>query len=298
MAQTRTFGKMKKILVIGKNGQLAKALQNLEDSNEWKFLGSDDLNLLETQTILGKLEREDFDVLVNAAAYTAVDKAEDEPELAFKINAEALAPIAESCRLKNAVLIHISTDYVFGKVDPLPINEHSATNPKSVYGNTKLKGEETIQSIHNAHFILRTSWLYGSTGKNFLNTMLDLGRKKNALKVVFDQVGSPTNVDHLAGAISTIINSYKDDQGGLFGTYHFSNEGVCSWYDLAHAIFELTGTEIILEPVDSNSFPAKAIRPNYSVLDKRKIKDTFGIHIPHWRDGLKDCLKKMDLLNG
>ncbi len=289
---------MKKILVIGRTGQLAQALQNIEDSNEWKFLGSDDLNLLETQTILGKLEREDFDVLVNAAAYTAVDRAEDEPEIAFKINAEALAPIAESCRMRNAVLIHISTDYVFGKVDPLPINEDTLTNPTSVYGSTKLKGEETIQSIHNAHFILRTSWLYGSSGKNFLNTMLDFGRKKKALKVVFDQVGSPTNVDHLAGAVKEIINSSTDNPSGLFGIYHFSNEGVCSWYDFAHAIFEMTGTKMILEPVDSESFPTKAPRPNYSVLDKRKIKDTFGIHIPHWREGLKECLKKMDLLNG
>ena len=139
---------MKKILVLGKNGQLGRALQNLEDSNDWKFLGRDELNLLETQTILGKLEREDFDVLINCAAYTAVDDAEDEPELAFKINAEALAPISESCRLKNAVLIHISTDYVFGEVPPLPITEGMATNPTSVYGNTKLKGEAD-HSIHS-----------------------------------------------------------------------------------------------------------------------------------------------------
>lgn len=289
---------MKKILVLGKNGQLGNALQNLEDSNQWKFLGSDDLNLSETRTILEKLNREDFDVLINAAAYTAVDRAEDEPELAFKINAEALAPIAESCRIKNAVLFHISTDYVFGKVDPLPINEQMSTNPTSVYGSTKLKGEETIQSIHSAHFIIRTSWLYGSTGKNFLNTMLDLGKKKKQLNVVFDQVGSPTNVDHLANAISKIINSYKHDQAGLFGTYHYSNEGVCSWYDFAYAIFEMTGIEMILEPVDSKAFPAKASRPNYSVLNKRKIKDTFGIHIPHWREGLRECLNKMNLLNG
>lgn len=289
---------MKKILVIGKNGQLGNALQDLKDSNEWKFLGSDDLNLLETQTIFGKLEREDFDILINAAAYTAVDRAEDESELAFRINAEALAPIAESCRLKNADLFHISTDYVFGKVEPRPINEATLTNPESVYGSTKLKGEKTIQSIHKAHYIIRTAWLYGSHGKNFLNTMLDLGKKRNELKVVFDQVGSPTNVDHLARAISAIINSYREDEPKNYGMYHFSNEGVCSWYDFAHAIFELTDSEMILEPVDSGSYPSKAVRPNYSVLDKRKIKDTFGIQIPHWRDGLKECLNKMNLLNG
>lgn len=292
--QTCTFEKMKNILVLGKNGQLGRALQKIAPSRGWKFIDRNALDLAETSTIIGKLAREDFNVLINAAAYTAVDRAEDESELAFKINAEALAPIAESCRNKQALLIHPSTDYVFGTVDPIPIKEEHPTHPQGVYGSTKLQGEETIRSIHNAHFILRTAWLYGCEGHNFLNTMLDLGRKKKNLDVVIDQVGSPTFVDDLAQTIKDLIQLESKAQVGLFGTYHYSNEGVASWYDFAHAIFELTGSKVALNPVQSASFPTKAVRPRYSVLDKTKIKDTFGFEIPHWRDSLKRCLKNMN----
>lgn len=284
---------MERVLVLGKNGQLGKALQQIPVIGTWKFLDRDEINLYETEKILGKLEREDFDVLINCAAYTAVDKAEDEPEIAQRINAAALAPIAEACRQKNALLIHISTDYVFGEVPPLPISEETETNPESEYGRTKLAGEETIRSILEKHIIIRTSWLYGTDGNNFLKTMLKLGKSRESVQVVYDQVGTPTFVEHLAGAISDIIRNKKNE----YGTFHYSNEGVCSWFDFAHAIFTLTGLQTEVEPVLSDKFPSKAKRPKYSVLDKQKIKDTFGIKIPYWRNGLKACLHKMNELN-
>lgn len=283
---------MEKILVLGKDGQLGRALQAISKQGDWKFIDKDTLNLYETETILEKLDHEDFDVLINCAAYTAVDKAEDEPEMAQRINGAALAPIAEACRMKNAILIHISTDYVFGEVLPVPIKEDSATDPQSIYGQTKLSGEEAVRSIFDRHIIIRTSWLYGIEGHNFLNTMLKLGTTRDKLQVVYDQVGAPTFVEHLAGAIVDIIRINNSQ----YGTFHYSNEGVCSWYDFAHAIFELTGLELVVEPVKSDKFPTKAKRPNYSVLDKQKIKDTFGIHIPYWRNGLRACLHKMNRL--
>ena len=283
---------MEKILVLGKDGQLGRALQSIPKQGTWKFIDKGALNLYDTDTILGKLNREDFDVLINCAAYTAVDKAEDEPETARRINGAALAPIAEACRVKNALLIHISTDYVFGDVLPIPLSEDMATNPESVYGKTKLSGEEAVRSILDKHLILRTSWLYGSEGHNFLKTMLKLGSTHDKLQVVYDQVGAPTFVEHLAGAIVDIVKM----DAAHYGTFHYSNEGVCSWFDFAHAIFEMTGIHVEIEAVSSDKFPAKAKRPNYSVLDKQKIKDTFGIHIPYWRNGLKACLHKMDKL--
>ena len=283
---------MKKILVLGKDGQLGTSLQGNAGSGSWKFIGKETINLYETETILGKLEREDFDVLINAAAYTAVDMAEDEPDIAHRINAAALAPIAESCRQKNAMLIHISTDYVFGEVEPIPISENHITRPFGVYGKSKLAGEEIIRSILENHIILRTSWLYGENGKNFLTTMLNLGATRKQVQVVYDQVGSPTYVDHLAGAIMDILKINNPE----CGTYHYSNEGVCSWFDFADAIFELAEMDVEVEPVSSDTFAAKAKRPHYSVLDKQKIKNSFGISIPHWRNGLKACLHKMEIL--
>ena len=283
---------MKKILVLGKDGQLGMSLQENAGSGSWKFIGKETINLYETETILGKLDREDFDVLINAAAYTAVDMAEDEPNIAHRINAAALAPIAESCRQKNAMLIHISTDYVFGEVEPIPISENHNTRPFGEYGKSKLAGEEIIRSILDQHIILRTSWLYGSNGKNFLTTMLNLGATRKEVQVVYDQVGSPTYVDHLAKAIMDILKINNPE----YGTYHYSNEGVCSWFDFADAIFELAEMDAEVVPVSSDAFAAKAKRPHYSVLDKQKIKNSFGISIPHWRNGLRACLHKMEIL--
>ena len=279
---------MRKILVLGKTGQLAKALQGLESSDDWTFLSRDELDLSKPESVLGKLGKYEFDILINAAAYTAVDEAEDNPELSFKINSEALGPISLACCEKDAKLIHISTDYVFGIKGSVPLEESFETNPIGVYGKTKLQGEETVQSICKKHYIIRTSWLYASEGHNFLNTMIKLSESRKTLNVVFDQVGSPTFVDDLAKAITHIIDKDQED----FGVYHYSNEGVCSWFDFAHAIFQLSEIEMTLHPVLSSAFPTKAERPKYSVLNKQKIKDTFGLEIPHWRDSLISCLKK------
>lgn len=284
---------MKKILVLGKNGQLGSALKSIQDDNQWTFLGRDDLDLSKTESILGKLNMHDFDILINCAAFTAVDDAEENNELAFKINAEALGPISLACCEKNATLFHISTDYVFGNTDPTPLSEDHQTNPTGIYGKTKLKGEQTIKSICPNHYIIRTSWLYGTGNQNFLNTMLKLSENRNELNVVFDQVGSPTFVNELAKAILSIIS----DKSENYGVYHFSNEGVCSWYDFAIAIFEMTRRKVKVRPVLSNEFPTKATRPNYSVLNKKKIRDTFGIQIPHWQESLNDCLDLKHLLN-
>jgi len=285
---------MKKILVIGRTGQLANAMAEIiTEEDQWTFLGRDELDLFKTESILGKLKNFEFDYLINCAAYTAVDEAEDNPELAFKINSEALGPISMACSEQDAILIHISTDYVFGSGHPTPLKEDEKKSPEGVYGKTKLQGEETIQSICKNHIIVRTSWLYGEKGHNFLHTMLKLSETKNKLSVVFDQVGSPTYVVELAEAIQYIIQSRKED----FGIYHYSNEGVCSWFDFAHSIFELSNKKVNLIPVLSDAFPSKAKRPNYSVMDKQKIRDTFDLVIPHWRDSLIKCLIKKNILN-
>lgn len=284
---------MNKILVLGKNGQLARALSDLDNQNEWSFLGREDMDLSKTESILGKLNNYQFDYLVNCAAYTAVDDAEENTELAFKINTEALGPISMACCEQDATLIHISTDYVFGPNNSRPIKENEKKDPIGVYGKTKLQGEETVQSICKKHFILRTSWLYGETGHNFLNTMLRLSESKDEINVVFDQVGSPTYVAELAATIIDIINYNSAN----YGVYHYANEGVCSWFDFAHAIFELSGKDITVNPVLSDTFPTKAKRPSYSVLDKQKIRDTFELNIPHWRDSLKQCLINKNILN-
>jgi len=285
---------MNKILVLGKNGQLASALAELDnDGNQWTFVGCDDIDLSKKDSILGKLKNYEFDYLVNCAAYTAVDDAEENAELAFKINAEALGPISLACCEQDAVLIHISTDYVFGSENATPFKEDENKSPAGVYGKTKLQGEETIQSICKKHFIIRTSWLYGTEGHNFLNTMLRLSETKTQLSVVYDQVGSPTYVVELADAIQKIIRIEKEE----YGVFHYSNEGVCSWFDFAHAIFELSNRRVHLIPVLSGAFPTKANRPHYSVLDKQKIRDTFDLNIPHWRDSLKKCLIKKNIPN-
>lgn len=277
---------MKKILVLGKNGQLGLALQK---SGVSEYLGRDELDLSQTEEIFERLMERDFDILINAAAYTAVDDAEDNRELAEKINGISLKFISKACNEKRATLIHISTDYVFGDAMPIPITEDHPTLPESVYGTTKLVGESKIQEYCHRYFIIRTSWLYGQTGHNFMKTMLKLSLTKQKLSVVFDQVGSPTYVEDLADAVLAIAKSESES----YGIYHYSNEGVCSWYDFAHAIFEITGKKLELNPVESNEFPTKAPRPNYSVLNKRKIRDTFNLEIDHWRNSLNRCLKQM-----
>lgn len=285
---------MTRILLTGASGQLGKALIRITPSFDFVIPERAAIDLLKPGSIGQGLEGYDFDVLINAAAYTAVDRAEDEAAEAHRINAESVGEMAKVCAQKGALMCHISTDYVFGQTHCTPISEVATTAPVSVYGASKLKGEELIRAESPHHIILRTSWLYGPDGHNFLKTMLRLSESGNMVQVVVDQVGTPTFVDHLALAIHVILDQYvKNKEGFQTGTYHFSNQGVASWYDFAQVIFELAGRKVDLQPVRSSAFPTKVVRPSYSVLDKQKIRDTFGLDIPHWREGVRQCLEIM-----
>jgi len=271
-------------LILGKSGQLGMALSNTEGLHDCEYLGREDLDLENRDAIEAVLAEKEFDILINAAAYTSVDLAEEEKDRAWLINAAAPEEMAEICRKKDALLIHISTDYVFGEHSNRPIRENDEVDPINHYGATKLLGEESIRKNLNRHIIIRTSWLYGLTGKNFPKTMLELSESKEELKVVYDQIGNPTFADDLASAIATICNSEISDD--IYGTYHYSNEGVCSWFDFALSVFEMNQRKIRVLPVTTDLFPSAAKRPPYSVLNKKKIKDTFGIEIRHWRTAL------------
>lgn len=278
-------------MVTGKTGQLAQAISANKGPWEYEFLGRDEANLSNLDQLAEAIRARNFDVLVNTAAYTAVDKAEEEQELATIINAEAPGILAKICAEKGAVMIHISTDYVFGLDWNRPLREDDPTEPINAYGKSKWEGEEAIRKELSEHIIIRTSWLYGLSGHNFPKTMLRLAKDRNELKVVFDQVGNPTFADDLAEALNHICQS---ELKNAYGTYHFSNEGVCSWYDFARETLRKNHNHVALEPVTSDQFPTAARRPHYSVLNKKKIKNTFGLKIRHWQDALADFLEKLD----
>lgn len=282
---------MRKILVIGKSGQLGQAISKHEGPWSYRYLDRESLNLENRDTIAEVLNQHDFNILINAAAYTAVDRAEEEKDKAWLINAAAPEEMAKICHEKDALLIHISTDYVFGEDTNRPLQENDEVNPVNHYGVTKLRGEEAIRKHAKKHIILRTSWLYGLTGKNFPKTMLDLSSKRDDIQVVYDQVGNPTFADDLAVTIREICD--RDDEEMAYGTFHYSNEGVCSWYDFAIAIFDLNRRNVRVTPVTSEAFPTAAKRPPYSVLNKKKIKDTFGIEIRHWRTALAEFCEQL-----
>lgn len=282
---------MQKILVIGKTGQLARAISTNRGPWEYEFLARNEADLSNLEQTAVALRARQFDILINTAAYTAVDKAEDESELATIINGEAPGILANICAEKDAKLVHISTDYVFGMDWNRPLLENDPTDPINAYGQSKWEGEEAIRKKLEEHIIIRTSWLYGLSGQNFPKTMLRLAENLDKLKVVYDQVGNPTFADDLAIAIRHICGSELE---GKYGTYHYSSEGVCSWYDFARAIFRLSGKSVEVQPVTSDQFPTAAKRPYYSVLNKKKIKDTFGVEIRHWQDAIADFIEKLD----
>ncbi len=285
---------MSTIMVTGADGQLGAALRRQYTGTDFIFLSRRDLDLSQTENLAQTLRRYDFDGIVNCAAYTAVDQAEDDVETAMKVNAEAVRIIAEVCLSKNAYLFHLSTDYVFDGKGSQPVKEDHPLNPMSVYGTSKMQGEQSIRNILTTHCILRTSWLYDAYGKNFLNTMLRLGKTNSELRIVYDQIGTPTYAVHLANTILSLIEQCRHDTAKFqWGTYHYSNSGVSSWYDFAHAIFKLAEIPIKLVPILSEHFPAKASRPCYSVLNKEKIRNTFGIAPQHWQDALKECIDSM-----
>ncbi|MBO5464411.1 MAG: dTDP-4-dehydrorhamnose reductase [Alistipes sp.] len=287
----------KRILVTGANGQLGSEMRKLGavSPNEYIFTDVAELDITDKSAVMTFVEQSKIDVIVNCAAYTNVDKAEDDEATAELINATAVRNLAEAAKAQDATLFHVSTDYVFGAEGNTPRSEDMPTNPLGVYGTTKLHGEQAIQEVGAKAIIIRTAWLYSEFGNNFLKTMLRLTAEKESLNVVFDQVGTPTYAGDLALVIFSIIegNIYIGNEG----TYHFSNEGVCSWYDFATEIAIAAGHEgCNIQPCHSSEFPSKVIRPPYSVLDKTKIKKTFGVDIPHWRDSMLYCLERLGAL--
>ena len=284
---------MSNILVIGGKGQLGQCLeekiQKSSSANTFIFLGSADVNIKDAAQIEAVFEKYQPTYCINCAAYTAVDNAEDEKELAFEINETAVKHLAESCLKFNTTLIHISTDFVFNGDSSIPLTEALPTNPVNVYGLSKLKGELQVQEIMEQYYIIRTSWLYSEKANNFCKTMLKLAQSRDSLTVIYDQVGTPTYAMDLADVILQIINTDKK----VYGLYHYSNEGVASWYDFAKAIFEFAEVDMKVTPVASSAFVTKAKRPHYSVLDKTKIKQNFGIEIPYWRDSLNICVQNL-----
>jgi dTDP-4-dehydrorhamnose reductase len=286
-----------KILVTGAYGQLGNELKELSvNYPEWQFLFTDvdSLDITDEKKVEVFCQENKPDFVVNCAAYTAVDKAESDAETAHKVNALAPEILAGAAKRQNAGFIHISTDYVFDGRAFRPYEEIDSVNPQGVYGKTKLEGEQLVRKENPETVIIRTSWLYSVFGNNFVKTMLKLGQEREMLKVVYDQVGTPTFAGDLAKAILHIINLYKDEPEKFSpGIYHFSNEGVASWYDFAKSIFETARVFCKVVPVLSEEFPTAAQRPHYSVLNKSKIKATFNFEIPYWKESLKICINKL-----
>jgi dTDP-4-dehydrorhamnose reductase len=291
------------VLVSGANGQLGQAIQSISGKYpeiDFVFCSSDRLNITDLNNVKEVFNQYKPDFCINAAAYTAVDKAESEQEKAHLINVVGAKNLAIVCKENDTVLLHISTDFVFdGTSTKLSVTngytEEDLPNPTGVYGQTKLDGEKAIQETFDSYFIIRTSWVYSQFANNFMKTMLRLASERDSLSVVNDQIGTPTNAVDLAEALISIITKTRNLQSenhNLFGIYNFSNEGQCSWYDFAKKIFEISAIEIDLKPIPTTSFPTPAKRPGFSVLDKTKIKKAFDIEILDWEISLKNTLKK------
>ena len=288
------------VLVTGANGQLGTEMRNLAARSEHRFIFSDvnnipgcetvnlDITNLDAVRIVARSEK--VDIIVNCAAYTNVDKAEDDIAFADLLNHAAPANLARVAKETGAVLIHISTDYVFNGRSSVPYREDDPKEPQGVYGATKLKGEMAVEQSGCRYMIFRTAWLYSPYGKNFVKTIRRITSENPSIKVVSDQVGTPTYARDLASLIVRIIDEGMYDRQGI---YHFSNEGAISWYDFAKSICSLSGSACDIVPCHTEEFPSKAVRPHYSVLDKTLVKETFGITIPYWADSLKDCIDRL-----
>lgn len=285
---------MQTILVTGCNGQLGSEIRALAPRYEedFRFIFTDvaELDITDRQGVCDFVEQNMVNILINCAAYTAVDKAESDPELAELLNRVAPGYLAEAMDAVGGTMVQVSTDYVFDGTAHEPYREDDATHPTGVYGRTKLAGEEEVIRGCTGSMVIRTAWLYSTYGNNFVKTMLRLGKEKEELGVIFDQIGTPTYARDLAGAILQIVK-----QGIKPGVYHYSNEGVCSWYDFTRAIHRIAGiTTCRVKPLHTEEYPTPAERPHYSVLDKTKIKDAFGIEIPWWEDSLREMIKELD----
>lgn len=280
------------ILVTGANGQLGNEMRIVAEQSKDNYIFTDvaELDITNLAAVRAMVAENSVQAIINCAAYTNVDGAEDDAEMCYLLNATAVENLAVAMKEAGGLLVHVSTDYVFGG-DPYntPCTEDKKGTPTGVYGASKLQGEQNIQNVGCHHLIIRTSWLYSEYGKNFVKTMLALTATKPRLNVVFDQVGTPTYALDLATAIFDIVENRK--YSGNDGIYHYSNEGVCSWYDFTKMIAWYAGnTACDIQPCHSSEFPSKVVRPSYSVLDKTKIKNTFSLKIPYWTDSLKVCL--------
>ena len=287
------------ILVTGANGQLGNEIQLVSKQSKDHYIFTDvcegytKLDITNLEDIRKIVQDNKIECIINCAAWTNVDKAESAGEIVELLNATAPENLAKAMKEVDGLLVHVSTDYVFGG-DPYntPFKEDQKGTPTGVYGLTKLHGEEKIQAVGGKYIIVRTAWLYGEFGKNFVKTMMNLTATKPELKVVFDQCGTPTYAVDLANAIFDIVENRKYE--GNTGIYHFSNEGVCSWYDFAKKIAELAGNTVCnIQPCHSDEFPSPVKRPAYSVFDKTKIKETFGTNVPYWADSLKKCMENL-----
>lgn len=281
------------IIVVGGSGQLGQCLSSVVSTQEqaynYIFLSRAELDCINKDQTVAVFNQYQPIYCINCAAYTAVDQAEEDEATAFAVNEHAVKSLAEVCKQYHTTLIHISTDFVFDGTSSLPLTEDLPTSPVNVYGLSKLRGEQHIQQILEQYYIIRTSWLYSEKANNFVKTMLKLSQSRNELNVIYDQVGTPTYAMDLAAAVIQIIQ----DEVKSYGLYHYSNEGVASWYDFAKAVFEFAEIDMKVNPVASSAFVTKATRPHFSVLDKTKIKAAFGLEIPYWRESLNRCVQNL-----
>lgn len=281
------------ILVTGANGQLGSEIKALSHDFPYTFLFTckDDLDITDAQVVEAFIKQKNIDVIINCAAYTAVDKAESDEENADNINHLAVKNLAELSSLYNLKLVHISTDYIFDGTSHKPYIETDVANPLSIYGKTKLLGEKALQFINPKNsIIVRTSWVYSSYGNNFVKTMLRLGKEKDTLRGVFDQIGTPTYAKDLAKTILDIIPRLNNEQTEI---YHYSNEGVCSWYDFTQEIMKMAKLTCKVIPIETSQYPTPATRPHHCLLNKVKVKSKYNLKIPYWKESLEDCLRTL-----
>lgn len=284
---------MKNILVTGCNGQLGNEIQKIspkyEEECQFFFTDIHELDITDRKAVYSYIEQNHISIVINCAAFTAVDKAEGDPELCDLLNHVAPGYLAEAAASVGGTMIQVSTDYVFDGTSCIPYKEEDPTNPRTVYGKTKLAGEESVIRSCPGSMVIRTAWLYSTYGNNFVKTMIRLGKEREQLGVVFDQIGTPTYAHDLAEAIMTVV-----EKGIVPGVYHFTNEGVCSWYDFTKTIHQLKDiNDCIVSPIHTEDYPTPAQRPHYSVLDKSKFKNTYNFNIRWWVDALKECIKEL-----
>lgn len=287
-----------KIVVTGANGQLGRSIRRLSVEHrelDFIFTDIDSLDIGNRDAVLAFAETHPVDFIVNCAAYTAVDKAEEEEEQCRRINTDAVAYLGEAAQHIGARILHVSTDYVFGGDSYMPYQENDPVSPTSVYGRTKLAGEKALSAVCPDAIIVRTAWLYSEYGHNFMKTMLRLGAERPEIRVVNDQIGSPTYAGDLAEAILSLLEKERQGEQNS-GIYHYTNEGVCSWYDFAHSIIRIAGLPAKVIPIPTREYPTAAKRPAYSVLSKEKIKREYHWVIPHWEDSLRKCLANMNVV--